>query len=91
MTQILPATSNKALKLARRLLREGEVVAFPTDTLSLPVDTLATDSIPPKPVGDIKTTVHYTAKDSITLNMTSKNVNIYGNATINYNPIVLDA
>lgn len=33
MTEILPATSKKALKLARRLLREGDVVAFPTDTV----------------------------------------------------------
>jgi len=33
MTEILPATSPKAMKLARRLLREGEVVAFPTDTV----------------------------------------------------------
>lgn len=33
MTEILPATSPKAIKLARRLLREGEVVAFPTDTI----------------------------------------------------------
>lgn len=33
MTQILPATSRKAIKLARRLLREGDAVAFPTDTV----------------------------------------------------------
>jgi len=33
MTQILPATSGKAIRLARRLLFEGEVVAFPTDTV----------------------------------------------------------
>ncbi len=33
MTEILPATSPKAIKLARRLLRGGEVVAFPTDTV----------------------------------------------------------
>lgn len=33
MTQILPADSRKAIKLARRLLHEGEVVALPTDTL----------------------------------------------------------
>jgi L-threonylcarbamoyladenylate synthase len=33
MTQILPTTSGKALKLARHLLREGEIVAFPTDTV----------------------------------------------------------
>lgn len=31
MTDILPAAAPKALKLARRLLREGEVIAFPTD------------------------------------------------------------
>lgn len=33
MTDILPASSPKAVKLARRLLREGELVAFPTDTV----------------------------------------------------------
>ncbi|MCB0170287.1 MAG: threonylcarbamoyl-AMP synthase [Anaerolineae bacterium] len=33
MTQILPAHSSQAIKLARRLLREGEVVALPTDTV----------------------------------------------------------
>ncbi len=33
MTEILPATSGQAVRLARRLLREGEVVAFPTDTV----------------------------------------------------------
>jgi L-threonylcarbamoyladenylate synthase len=33
MTEILPANSPKAIKLASRLLREGEVVAFPTDTV----------------------------------------------------------
>ncbi|GIK38300.1 MAG: hypothetical protein BroJett011_21330 [Chloroflexota bacterium] len=33
MTEILPANSPRAIKLARRLLREGEVVAFPTDTV----------------------------------------------------------
>ncbi|MFN8455523.1 MAG: Sua5/YciO/YrdC/YwlC family protein [Anaerolineae bacterium] len=31
MTDILPAASPKAMKLARRLLREGEIIAFPTD------------------------------------------------------------
>src|SRR5512134_2524411 len=33
MTEILPATSLKSIRLARRRLREGEVVAFPTDTV----------------------------------------------------------
>ncbi len=33
MTEILPATSSQAIRQAVRLLREGEVVAFPTDTV----------------------------------------------------------
>ncbi len=33
MTDILPADSPQGIKVARRLLREGEVVAFPTDTV----------------------------------------------------------
>ncbi len=33
MTEILPAESHQAIRLARRLLREGEVIAFPTDTV----------------------------------------------------------
>jgi L-threonylcarbamoyladenylate synthase len=33
MTEILPATSRKSIKRAVHLLRKGEVVAFPTDTV----------------------------------------------------------
>jgi L-threonylcarbamoyladenylate synthase len=33
MTKILPANSSQALRMARHLLREGEIVAFPTDTV----------------------------------------------------------
>ncbi len=33
VAEVLPATLHKAVELAGRLLREGEVVAFPTDTL----------------------------------------------------------
>jgi L-threonylcarbamoyladenylate synthase len=33
MTQILPSTSNEAIKLACHLLRAGKLVAFPTDTI----------------------------------------------------------
>ncbi len=33
MTEILPARSEKSIRRARFLLREGEVVAFPTDTV----------------------------------------------------------
>lgn len=33
MTEILPATARKSIRRAVHLLREGEVVAFPTDTV----------------------------------------------------------
>ncbi len=33
MTEILPATSRKSIRRAVHLLREGDVVAFPTDTV----------------------------------------------------------
>lgn len=49
------------------------------------------DSIKRPPVGDIKTTVHYVANDSITLDMGTKNVMIYGTGKIDYKPIALDA
>ncbi len=50
-----------------------------------------TDSVSKLPPGDIKTTVKYNAEDSITINMFTKNVKIYGNGIIDYDPIQLDA
>ena len=55
-------------------------------TLSAKVDSVA--KLPP---GDIKTTVKYHSNDSITINMFTKNVKIYGSGIIDYNPIQLDA
>lgn len=49
------------------------------------------DSLKKVPKGDIKTTVNYHADDSITLNMLTHNVKIYGNGIIDYKPINLDA
>ncbi|MCF6359794.1 MAG: LPS-assembly protein LptD [Cyclobacteriaceae bacterium] len=49
------------------------------------------DSVAKLPPGDIKTTVIYNAEDSITINMFTKNVKIYGSGIIDYNPIQLDA
>jgi lipopolysaccharide assembly outer membrane protein LptD (OstA) len=57
----------------------------------IPQDTLMRDSIPPQPVGDIKTTVHYKALDSLTLNMLTKDVKMYGQANIDYTPISISA
>ncbi len=55
-------------------------------TLSEAIDSLA--KLPPS---DIKTTVKYNAKDSITIDMFTKNVKIYGSGIIDYKPIGLDA
>ena len=52
---------------------------------------LAADSLKKIPPGDIKTTVSYNAKDSITIDMFTKNVKIYGSGIIDYKPIALDA
>ncbi len=49
------------------------------------------DSVAKLPPSDIKTTVIYNASDSITINMFTKDVKIYGNANIDYTPIQLDA
>lgn len=51
----------------------------------------AVDSIKKLPPSDIKTTVTYNAKDSITIDMFTKDVKIYGNGIIDYKPIALDA
>ncbi len=69
-------------------------VTLPDSTMAaLPADTLARDSLmqEQQPIGDIKTTVVYSATDSITLNMITRDVKIYGNAKIDYKPISLAA
>ena len=58
---------------------------------TIEADTVKQDSIPPPPVGDIKTTVVYKAQDSITLNMITRDVKMFGNANIDYKPISLSA
>jgi lipopolysaccharide assembly outer membrane protein LptD (OstA) len=57
----------------------------------LPADTMAMDSIPPIPVGDIKTTVNYKSSDSLTINMITRDVKMYGKANIDYSPISITA
>lgn len=52
---------------------------------------LAADSLKKVPPSDIKTTVSYNAQDSITIDMFTKNVKIYGSGIIDYKPIALDA
>ncbi|MCZ6899616.1 MAG: putative LPS assembly protein LptD, partial [Bacteroidetes bacterium] len=55
-------------------------------------DSISADSVrAPVPVGDISTTVKYTAKDSIRLNVLTKIVHLYGQSDIDYEPIGLQA
>ena len=61
------------------------------DSLMGSADSLLLDSLEAKPVGDIKTTVVYSAKDSITLNMASQDVNLFGQSKIDYTPIGIEA
>ena len=76
----------------------------PADTIGVGTDSIRSDSssvvihsdslqnIENKPpIGDIKTTVHYTANDSLTLNMLTRDVKMYGDAKIDYNPISITA
>jgi lipopolysaccharide export system protein LptA len=50
---------------------------------------LAADSIPP--VGDIETTIRYSARDSMNLSLTNQNVDLYGDGKIVYGDIELSA
>ena len=57
-------------------------------------DTLATDSLITgqiQPQGDIETTINYTAKDSINFDVQRQIVTLYGDATIDYGEIQLEA
>jgi lipopolysaccharide assembly outer membrane protein LptD (OstA) len=67
------------------------VIAGDSSLISLLADTLALDSIPPMPVGDIKTTVHYKSSDSLTINMITRDVKMFGKANIDYSPISITA
>lgn len=53
--------------------------------------SLAQDTIKKVPVGDIKTTVHYKSDDSLTINMITHNVKMFGAAKIDYSPISITA
>ena len=56
------------------------------------LDSINSDSIAAIiPKGDIETTVIYSSRDSIHLNMRTRVVDLYGKAKIDYNPIALEA
>ena len=74
-------------------IQDSTLIALSDSLISSIDSSLVTkpDTIIKAPVGDIKTTVHYNAKDSITLNMFTRNVKIYGSGKIIYKPIELEA
>lgn len=87
----IPVTVPDSVKLQPT---ESVKTAVSDSSLVLTADSVSiarTDSLKKPPVGDIKTTVHYVANDSITLNMKTHNVKIYGSGKIDYKPIALDA
>jgi lipopolysaccharide assembly outer membrane protein LptD (OstA) len=59
------------------------------DTLQSDSTLVETDSIPP--VGDIETTIKYSARDSMNLNLTRQLVDLYGDGKIVYGDIELNA
>ena len=59
--------------------------------MSFLAEKAALDSIKPVPVGDIKTTVQYRSSDSLTINMITKDVKMFGTANIDYSPITITA
>ena len=70
---------------------EADTLALDSSGTTIPADSILTDSLAQQPVGDIKTTVRYNATDSITLDMTTRDVKIYGDAKIDYTPISITA
>jgi hypothetical protein len=58
-----------------------------TDSLSIAADTLQTEP----PVGDVETTIKYSADDSIFMDFPNQIVKLYGNAKIVYGTIELEA
>ena len=95
----ISASSLQSADTIPQTIREGiinpqdslGVIAGDSSLISFPGDTLALDSIPPIPVGDIKTTVHYKSSDSLTINMITRDVKMFGNANIDYSPIRITA
>lgn len=70
----------------------ADTIPGATDSLRMASDSLRIqqDSIPP-PVGDIETTINYTARDSIRASVDGKMIWLYGDARITYGEIELEA
>lgn len=54
-------------------------------------DSVTTDSLSMQVNNDLKSKVHYTAKDSIRFDIASEKVYLYGNAHVDYEDITMDA
>ena len=71
-----------------------QLAAARPDTAALRADTTGTDSLAVnlnRKKGDINTTIKYSARDSIRMNVRTNVVHLYGDAKINYGDITLEA
>lgn len=89
--KVTPGVLNDVTALADSVIT-SDSTSIKLDSIALPIDSLAADSIvAPPPKGDIETTIKYSAKDSINFSVDSKIVELYGDAKITYGQIVLEA
>ncbi|WP_143017135.1 putative LPS assembly protein LptD [Catalinimonas alkaloidigena] len=69
---------------------DSTVTPLPSDTSGIAADsTVAADTL--QPTGDIKTTINYSARDSIRFNVRTQEIYLYGDAKIEYGDITLKA
>jgi hypothetical protein len=70
---------------------DSTITSLPGDTIPGKIKVKGDTLSMPKQKGDIETTIKYSAKDSIRMDVVKKIVYLYGNAKINYGDITLTA
>lgn len=88
--RVKPPTGTLPSK-ADSLAQPNNSISVPKDSLTLPADSVIQDSLARKKPSDIETTITYSARDSIRADMDGKMIYLYGNATIKYGEIELEA
>jgi hypothetical protein len=78
--------TSAGLSFGQKNTRDSSVTALTSDTLKPNADTIALTQ-----KGDIETTIKYSARDSIRMDVVNKIVYLYGDAKINYGTITLTA
>lgn len=88
-----PVTAPGALPYKSDSTRVSDSTVAVTDSIPSPPDTtiVRKDSVNIPPKSDIETTIKYSARDSIRASIDGKKIWLYGQATITYGTIKLDA